>query len=264
MNLRSRSRKSTSGSTRSPSKESKSAKKSYNHTFLVHTTLRASPLSKESSEQNYRGLLNLALLLLFVLNLRLVIENYIKYGLLLKLPSLEWIKSNVTNLAQAGIVFVLDALLAIFALVIQRVGVWVDLLSAINCVLVITIPTLISWFKITHPLISGIPLSASTILFLKLVSYSLVNRDLKRNVERVRDVDATSFEIGDAVLGSVAYPQNLRLSDLFYFIAAPTLCYQANYPLTPAFRWRFFLKRVLEFTISFGCLIFLIEQYVFV
>jgi hypothetical protein len=45
----------------------------------VHQVVRPSPLSKESAKsQNYRGFFNLAMLLLAVLNLRLILENYIK------------------------------------------------------------------------------------------------------------------------------------------------------------------------------------------
>lgn len=45
--------------------------------ILINYLVRASPLSKESPEQNYRGFYNLAILLLFVNNVRLIIENYV-------------------------------------------------------------------------------------------------------------------------------------------------------------------------------------------
>lgn len=41
-------------------------------------------------------------------------------------------------------------------------------------------------------------------------------------------------ETGDAFLaaGLVRYPDNLNLKDLFYFLLAPTLCYELNFPRT--------------------------------
>jgi diacylglycerol O-acyltransferase-1 len=39
-------------------------------------------MKKQSGNQNYRGFFNLAVLLLAVSNIRLAIENYLKYGLL--------------------------------------------------------------------------------------------------------------------------------------------------------------------------------------
>jgi diacylglycerol O-acyltransferase-1 len=42
--------------------------------------IRTSLLSGESPEQNYRGLFNLAVLLLVVNNIRIIIDNFFKYG----------------------------------------------------------------------------------------------------------------------------------------------------------------------------------------
>ena len=36
-----------------------------------------------------------------------------------------------------------------------------------------------SWFNISHPLISGTPLFFSVVVLLKLISYALVNADLR-------------------------------------------------------------------------------------
>lgn len=36
------------------------------------------------------------------------------------------------------------------------------------------------------------------------------------------------------------------LLDLYYFIFAPTLCYELNFPRSPRIRKRFLLRRVLE------------------
>lgn len=46
------------------------------------------------------------------------------------------------------------------------------------------------------------------------------------------------------------YPNNLTLSNLYYFMFAPTLCYELNYPRTKRIRWRFLARRLLE-TVGF-------------
>ncbi|KAG0006978.1 hypothetical protein BGZ65_000603, partial [Modicella reniformis] len=67
-------------------KASRKTGKSYRHTFPVHTESKPSPLSKEAPPESYRGFVNLGLLLLFGNNVRLIIENYQKYGILISLP----------------------------------------------------------------------------------------------------------------------------------------------------------------------------------
>ena len=58
----------------------------YTHSLRIHKSITESPLAPEAPVQNFRGFQNLLMLLLFVNNLRLVVENYLKYGLLLTLP----------------------------------------------------------------------------------------------------------------------------------------------------------------------------------
>lgn len=44
----------------------------------------------------------------------------------------------------------------------------------------------------------------------------------------------------------VSYPDNLTLFDLYYFIIAPTLCYELNFPRRDRIRKSFLIKRILE------------------
>jgi len=43
-----------------------------------------------------------------------------------------------------------------------------------------------------------------------------------------------------------AYPGNLTLGNMCYFLCAPTLCYQTDYPRSTRFRKRWFLRRCME------------------
>ncbi|KAF9905432.1 hypothetical protein EC991_001660 [Linnemannia zychae] len=80
----------------------KSSKRTYRHTFPVHTKALPSPLSKEAPPESYRGFVNLGMLLLFGNNIRLIIENYQKYGFLLSIPGSnvskqDWILAGLTH-----------------------------------------------------------------------------------------------------------------------------------------------------------------------
>ncbi|KAK9667589.1 hypothetical protein K7432_017648, partial [Basidiobolus ranarum] len=58
----------------------------FKHTRPAHIQVRHSALSKDAPQEDYRGFLNLAMLLLFVTNIRLIVENYQKYGFLINVP----------------------------------------------------------------------------------------------------------------------------------------------------------------------------------
>lgn len=59
----------------------------------------------------------------------------------------------------------------------------------------------------------------------------------------------------------VKYPDNLNVKDLFYFLCAPTLCYELNFPRTNRIRKRFLLKRILEVAIGFNVVLGLFQQW---
>ena len=60
----------------------------------------------------------------------------------------------------------------------------------------------------------------------------------------------------------VKYPDNLTLNDLIYFILAPTLCYELNFPRTCRIRKRFLIKRALEVLVGFHVLVALFQQWI--
>jgi len=60
----------------------------------------------------------------------------------------------------------------------------------------------------------------------------------------------------------VTYPDNLTVKDLAYFVAAPTLCYELNFPRTTRIRKRFLLRRLLELIFGFQLALALIQQWV--
>lgn len=59
----------------------------------------------------------------------------------------------------------------------------------------------------------------------------------------------------------VQYPDNLNLKDLFYFLCAPTLCYELNFPRTERIRKRFLLKRIFEVLAGIQLILCIFQQY---
>lgn len=59
----------------------------------------------------------------------------------------------------------------------------------------------------------------------------------------------------------VHYPDNLTLKDLLYFLLAPTLCYELNFPRTTRIRKRFLIKRIVEFVVGINIVMGLFQQW---
>jgi diacylglycerol O-acyltransferase-1 len=68
--------------------------------------------------------------------------------------------------------------------------------------------------------------------------------------------------VKDLQLPIVGYPMNITLRNLAYFLAAPTLCYQCNYPRTHSIRWRYAANLLLRLVLCIGMMSFAFVQYV--
>lgn len=123
-----------------------------------------------------------------------------------------------------------------------------------------------------------------SILFMKLWSYVQVNlwcrsyqKQQKISISGKRRESFSSDrkresvdQNGNAILNGyndhqpptlVQYPDNLSLRDLFYFLLAPTLCYELNFPRTTRIRKRFLIKRILEVVVGINIVMALFQQW---
>ena len=48
---------------------------------------------------------------------------------------------------------------------------------------------------------------------------------------------------------TISYPENLTYSNMYYFVAAPTLCYEINFPRTDRIRKSFLIRRCIEMVV---------------
>lgn len=69
-------------------------------------------------------------------------------------------------------------------------------------------------------------------------------------------------EKDEAIAELVQYPDNLCYKDILYFLCAPTLCYELNFPRTTRVRKRFLLKRLLEVLFGVNVVMALFQQWI--
>lgn len=229
--------------------------KAYIHAREVHLSETPSILSRESRLTNFRGFLNLSILLLIVNLLRLIIENFQKYGLLAASPvallGVSTIKSFVGWLS----LHAFHCTVAVFVEKLRLSGDGVvakDVLMVSNLAAILTLPPFFILSRQATRLLDALILILSLILFMKLVSYHAVNGELFNFYPRdpgARDTDHT------------VYPQNITISNMLYFWLAPTLCYQVTYPKCHRIRKMFVVKRFTEGAAALAMMYLLIQQY---
>ncbi|XP_006879479.1 PREDICTED: diacylglycerol O-acyltransferase 1 [Elephantulus edwardii] len=235
--------------------------------------LQESLFSSDSGFSNYRGVLNWCVVMLVLSNARLFLENLIKYGILvdpIQVVSLflkdpySWpalcLVIGANTFALVG--FQIEKRLAVGTLT-EQAGL---LLHTANLTTILCLPAAVAFLvdSIT-PVGSVLALVVYTILFLKLFSYRDVNlwcRELRAKAtagEGRAGVGARAN--GAAAQHLVTYPDNLTYRDLYYFLFAPTLCYELNFPRSPRIRKRFLLRRLLELLFLTQLQVGLIQQW---
>uniref|UniRef100_A0A667H8N5 O-acyltransferase n=1 Tax=Lynx canadensis TaxID=61383 RepID=A0A667H8N5_LYNCA len=233
--------------------------------------LQDSLFSSDSGFSNYRGILNWCVVMLILSNARLFLENLIKYGILvdpIQVVSLflkdpySWpalcliIVANVFAVAA----FQVEKRLAVGALT-EQAGL---LLHVVNLATILCFPAAVALLlESITPVGSVLALMVYTILFLKLFSYRDVNlwcRERKAKA-KAKSASAGKKANGGAAPRTVSYPDNLTYRDLYYFLFAPTLCYELNFPRSPRIRKRFLLRRLLEMLFLTQLQVGLIQQW---
>ncbi|KAI4250552.1 MAG: hypothetical protein L6R40_000152 [Gallowayella cf. fulva] len=115
---------------------------------------------------------------------------------------------------------------------------WAHGVNATFCLLV---TTYVVYYHINHPLIGTICQIHAIIVWLKNCSYAFTNRDLRHAY-----LNPSSASTLPDIYSQCPYPRNVTISNLAYFWWAPTLVYQPVYPRSPSIRWLFVVKRVAE------------------
>jgi diacylglycerol O-acyltransferase-1 len=271
--------------------------------------MRDSLLSSSSNYTNYRGLLNLCIILLvrssqiklFVItnlldlfsyafaqvvsNARVALENVIKYGILVDPRSWMHFLVDPTVLPSLLILLSLNAsiflsfLIERFWMAQGRNEIFGRILIFVHLALLLLLPPYYVFRVDCHPVALSIALGNVSIIFLKLISYHMVNHWLRadfrkryrynggpfsRYTKRQRSFSSTQLNLDSSSLevlslsgeklyateADVSFPDNLTFFNIYYFIMAPTLCYELNFPRSQRIRKRFLLRRLFEMVLS--------------
>ncbi|KAK9837361.1 hypothetical protein WJX84_000606 [Apatococcus fuscideae] len=266
----------------------------------VHTECRSSPLSGDRfmHDAKHSGILTLMVVVLVCTNLRLILENFMKYGWLFN-PA-RWIDlitfSGNWQLHSCWAVlgfctlmaFWIEALSARWLAFqqkstigaskkevppahlrkrVQADGWWPESLTSLLVTLNLGAVFLWPSFTVFHAdgeaAYCGVIMMITVVHTMKLVSYSHCNQDyrLARRQGKVRPGERGSHEPYFG-FSNVRYPENITLRSLAHFLLAPTLCYQAHYPKSSRFRVRWLFRRMLQLLVVIGTMLFIVEQYI--
>lgn len=262
--------------TTTTSSDSDAGDDTYKHIYPIHSQPRTSTLSHDSVDSpSFIGFRNLMVIVLIVGNLRLVIENYMKYGVLVQISGSEFRHDDLKMFvllyllipAHLFVGFLIELVASIHARgahaqnkkndnqELRLRAAWGIIAGAhvVNATLSLGVANWVVYYKIHHPLIGTFCEFHAVIVWLKQLSYALTNRDLR-----------TAYLLSaptPAIYASAPYPTNITLSNLTYFWFAPTLVYQPVYPRSPSFRPTFFFKRLFEVFALSITIWFLSAQY---
>lgn len=135
-------------------------------------------------------------------------------------------------------------------------------LITINLIAVLLAPIVMAFAIEWNPVGASFTCGAYIAAWMKLLSYHQVNAwcrlsdkkySGKKGHRRTRSGDRSDSEIllsnGSAAREKqklVVYPENVNFGDLLYYMLAPTLCYELNFPRSQRIRKRFVIKRFIE------------------
>ncbi|XP_068995539.1 diacylglycerol O-acyltransferase 1b [Embiotoca jacksoni] len=231
-------------------------------------------LSSASGYNNYRGILNWCVVMLVLSNARLFLENLLKYGVLVDPIQVISLFLNDPYSWPAACLVIVSNVFIMVALYTERqlskgsfselVGFLVHCIYMANMLIfpaavVILVPSM-------TPAGGVFVLGTYTILFLKLYSYKDVNlwcRELStvKAKKLARSLSCPSAQHLNGGDHKVCYPGNLTIRDIYYFVFAPTLCYELNFPRSPKIRMSFLLRRLFEMLFFIQLLVGLTQQW---
>ena len=175
------------------------------------------------------------------------------------------------------------------------------IVNFVNGVISLVFPCLWAWKSGSNPLFTMIYLFNSVILFMKVVSYSHANRDLRRvfysSMKEVEDRIANKekqlgqkgnkdsrilhqistnshddngkpystnifTEASNLEAPYVQYPNNITVQNLLFFVLVPSLTYQLNYPRSMKVRKRYVVTLLLRMLMVMMLITLTYNQYI--
>ncbi|XP_014212742.1 diacylglycerol O-acyltransferase 1 isoform X2 [Copidosoma floridanum] len=206
---------------------------------------RDSLFSWSSGFDNFTGFVNWGFLLLGIGGVRLLLENFIKYGI--RVDPRQWFlflsgKNYDGNEYPSILLICFGAMYVCMLYALLFLKLWSYVQVNMWCRLSV---------KSKNTSHGG----------MRRQSFSYTDLLASEAKQNGSDSDETRHEIDGGGKALVQYPDNLNLSDLFYFMLAPTLCYELNFPRTQRIRKRFLIKRILEVVVGCQVVMSLFQQW---
>ena len=236
----------------------------------MHQTSEPSYLSSEAPNQNYRGFLNLAFIILLISNFRLILDNFLKNGFVLwefiwKVNVYEFTKAPMNFPLMTGQVIMI---VNVFITYITELGLGYGALSemtgtsihVLNINFALILCYSIVWFYIFSPICGVLLMMQSTVSWMKLVSYAHANSDYRNADHDVHLATLSLIQNVGEIEKSTTYPSNVNLRDIFFFWFAPTLTYQIAFPRSKRIRWWKVMGLFIRICLFSAFLIFLLTQ----
>ncbi|KAK9513742.1 hypothetical protein VZT92_027251 [Zoarces viviparus] len=231
-------------------------------------------LSSASGFNNYRGILNWCVVMLVLSNARLFLENLLRYGVLVDpIQVISLFLKDPYSWPAACLVIVSNAFVLV-ALYTERQlskGSFTELVGflvhCINMAIMLTLPAaVVLLVPSVTPVGGAFVVGTYTILSLKLYSYKDVNmwcRELSsvKAKKLSRSLSCPSAQHLNGGDRKVCYPGNLTIRDMCYFVCAPTLCYELNFPRSANIRMSFLMRRLFEMLFFTQLLVGLTQQW---
>lgn len=252
------------------------ASKKYKHTFAVHSTDRPSLLSHDATTTpSSLGFRNLMGLIIVISNVRLMMDNFKKYGILVTLSGSKVSEGDwrwflilyALTPCHLFLAYWIELAAATYATSVlsrkpkeggnqagrQRqeekgetesfFSTWkvVAWAHALNATFMLAFATYVVYYWMHNPGLGTITELHAVIVWLKVCSYAFTNRDLRQAY-----VQSDTPDTLPALYQSCPYPRNINFGNLCYFWWAPTLIYQPVYPRSAEVRPLFVFKRISE------------------
>eukprot|EP00357_Protocruzia_adherens_P007143 CAMPEP_0115015420 /NCGR_PEP_ID=MMETSP0216-20121206/26762_1 /TAXON_ID=223996 /ORGANISM="Protocruzia adherens, Strain Boccale" /LENGTH=502 /DNA_ID=CAMNT_0002385545 /DNA_START=71 /DNA_END=1579 /DNA_ORIENTATION=- len=229
-------------------------------------------LLKEDNDERgkFEGAIHLAFLLLIMASIKLTIANYLKYGFLFG-----------ETLSEIGCIAREHLLIFVFTLgkffsssihVTQQklfaqgyFGKWSHgILYTLFQIAQLMIP--IYLLPEITPMSRFTFISVEVVFFMKIHSFFITNNFLQRRWEHLskkasfkkRYSKHHKAKLYDHVDARDMYPTNLRYRNFWYFLVAPTLVYETDYPRTSKINWLYVMK---EFAAYAFCIVVLVHNW---